>query len=185
MYNRSKILAFVVLLCLFSGLLLNLYWDSKYVSGTPHDKDPAKIMLTSWVSDDGYGQGISEIYLHENSTGSWEPFTSPAYIKPTNSSTVNVNITDNTALRVGPTFTLNHSLHSLSNITDGLNIIRSNVSVYNSTGLMFSENNITMQSGGNQTATTYWYYAYCAFDFLIVAGELYTVTITYEVYHTL
>jgi len=177
LYNRSKILALAVLICLPLGLLSLPQGITEEIS-----KQPAKFVISSWVDDDGYGQGISAIYMHENSTGAWEPFTSPAYILSTDSNTITINYTTNTALRVGPTFTLNHSLHSLANIDEGLNIIRSNVTVYNSTGLCFEETNITMVSGGDQTATTYWYYAYSAFDFLITMGEIYVVTITYEVY---
>jgi len=150
---------------------------------TQKETGTSMFVISSWVSDDGYGQGISAIYMHENATGAWLPFTSPAYILSSDSKIITKNYTANTALRVGPTFTLNHTLHGLANIAEGLNIIRSNVTVYNITGLVFSENNITMVSGGDQTATTYWYYAYSAFDFLIAMGEIYTVTITYEVFY--
>ena len=171
MYKKTTI-AIIISAIICTMLLVNI----------PETRAQPAFIISSWVSDDGYGQGISVIYVHENSTGAWLPFTDPAFRYPTDSATIEVNFTANTALRVGPTFTLNHSVHSLANIDEGLNIIRSNVTVYNITGLVFSENNITMVSGGNQTATTYWYYAYSAFDFLIVMGEIYTVTVTYEIY---
>ena len=179
MYNRSKILALAVLLCLPVGLLVSI--PTQYQERI--NKEPARFVISSWVNDDGFGQGISVIYVHENSTGAWLPFTDPAFRYPTDSAIIEVNFTANTALRVGPTFTLNHSVYSLANIDAGINIIRSNVTVYNSTGLCFEENNITILSGGNQTPTTYWYYAYSAFDFLIAMGEIYRVTITYEIYY--
>jgi len=179
LYNRSKILALAVLLCLPLGLLS---LPQGIQQNEEINREPAKFIISEWVNDDGYGQGISGIYMHQNSTGSWLPFTSPAFLYSTDPNVVTVNVSD-CALRVGPTFTLNHSLHSLANIAAGLNIIRSNVSVYNMEVLIFSSDNITMVSGGNQIPTTYWYYAYAEFDFLIVAGEIYMVTITYEVYY--
>ena len=153
------------------------------ITQTQEETETSTFVISSWAYPDEYGQGITVVYVHENSSGVWLPFTSPAFIYPTDSEIVVVNATENKALRVGPTFTLNHSLHSLANITAGINIIRSNVSVYQLGVLIFSLDNATMVAGGVQTPTTYWYYAYIILNFLIVTNEIYTVSITYEVFY--
>jgi len=69
LYNRSKILALAVLICLPLGLLSLPQGITEEIS-----KEPAQFIISSWSYPDEYGQGIEHITYDQNSTGAWLPF---------------------------------------------------------------------------------------------------------------
>lgn len=143
----------------------------------------AHFVIASWDSDDGYGQGINAVYVYENSTGSWLPILDPAYILPSEEGIISVNATgNNTALKMVPTYTLNHTLLNVASIDDGKAIIRGDIEVSCIGSSVYSQQNLTMTSGGNQTATTWWYSSSVIIPVILVAGSVYVVELSYYIY---
>jgi len=68
LYNRSKILALAVLICLPLGLLSLPQGITEEIS-----KEPAQFVISGWDYPDEYGQGIYATWFYENSTGAWNP----------------------------------------------------------------------------------------------------------------
>lgn len=143
-------------------------------------------VISSWVSDDGNGQGIISIHPYDNATGVWMPIHyfdgEPLYvIEPDDDTTVTMNYTENTALRFAIRYTLNKSYVGISTYTEGYNVIRGGVSVRALGATIHSESNLTMYLGG-VSSTHYWYFAYAIIPVLIQAGITYTISFTYEIY---
>ena len=142
----------------------------------------AQFVFASWNDDDGNGQGISAVYVHENSTGVWLPVLEPAFVLPEEDTIIAMNESENTAIRLYPTYTLSHVVHDLPSPEDGMNIMRSSIIVKVLGAVVFSQDNLTLVYGGIQTDTTYWYWASIIIPILIRSGVIYAVELTYEIY---
>ena len=169
--TKNKLVGFAVIACVCTMLLI-----------TSVQPTSAKFVISSWEYPDEYGQGIGVIYVHENSTGAWLPFTSPAFILSTDSGVVTVNASANKAIRLGPVFSINHTLLGLGSIAEAKNIMRGNITVTNLGAVVFSQENFTYNTYGDETATTWWVAYYVTINLIIVAGAIYTVTVTYEIF---
>ena len=178
MYKTTRVYLLIVIL-LASMFVLALAPNRQETK-----TESAKFVLSGWTYPDDYGQGISSIYLHENSTGSWVAVLDPAFILPSDSSTIEIpNVTENTALRLQPSVRINHTLHDLNTIEEAYNIIRLDITVSCLGEVIFSKQNLTLEGAyGDATATTWWISYEVIIDVLIVAGEIYTATLGYEIY---
>lgn len=143
----------------------------------------AQFIIAGWDGDDGYGQGISVVYIYENSTGSWVPIPE-SYVLPSASTTIIVNDTD--ALKIEPVYTLNHTYLELEDIDEGKNVIRGSIAVYVLGELVFSANtsgpSFVYNTYGVQTPTTWWIAYNVVIPILLVAGTIYVVVLDYEIF---
>jgi hypothetical protein len=144
----------------------------------------AQFTLAAWDYPDEYGQGIATINIEHNTTGSWLP---SSWVDATRdydeSSEVSWNVSIFIKLTVRTWF--NSTLTGSSDFTEGKNHHRHNITVTRSNGtIVFSQSNFTY--GGCYPAINppMWLYYYdVILNFLPEYGEIYTVTITYEVFY--
>ena len=137
---------------------------------------------------DEYGQGIKNVYLYENSTGAWVAiFPSEVLTFPENNSdtTITLNYTANTAIELIFGCSINHTYHGLSTFQEALDRMRVNITVYSVGQTIFSQNNLTWGGGlfFNDTASTWRTHFDVVINVLIIAGSIYTVFVTYEVFY--
>ena len=79
---------------------------------------------------------------------------------------------------------LNGTLFDASTVAEGVNIIRHNVTVTNQNNtIMFSQSNFTYSWGIEYDEDLFLYEYWIELDFVLTMGEIYTATITYEVFY--
>lgn len=184
MNNRIKILAIAVLLCLPLGLLF-LPHGIEQKEIVP---EPAKFIISSWEYPDEYGQGIEVVWPYENSTGSWVPLHDPAFVFWYEETLFEVNATGNNALKIGVSANINHTLFDFgpdkADNASARAIMRVGIEVSNSSDIVFSLSNMTWDGSVFDDTATTWAISYAdVINVLLVAGQIYTATITYEVFY--
>ena len=144
----------------------------------------AQFILAEWDFDDGYGQGIHNVTIQENSTGSWVDLHTYEY---GNTSLFEANYTADTAIKIIPYVTLNHTRQDLSDNTTAYAIMRLDIVVgIAGNSSYFSQQNLTWSSDvSDATASTWAFSCYVVLPFLISAGAIYTITLTYEIYEVI
>ncbi len=177
-WDKKKILSLLILFLMAVAVIIT--YDQKYNKSNSISKDDnPKFVISSWDFLDEYGQGIQLIEVYENSTASWV-FVPPLHYY-NNITEVAWNASVFIQLRVG--VFLNHTLVDVVDITGGKNHIRLNVAVTSVTSILFSQQNLTY-FGYDDLFDPIWYYMYeVVLNFLPVVGELYVVTVTYEVFY--
>lgn len=79
---------------------------------------------------------------------------------------------------------LNGTSAGIASLSEGLNVIRHNMTVINTNGTtVFSKQNFTYNTGLDSYAPMYFYRHDVYLNFTFVLGEIYQVIITYEVYY--
>jgi hypothetical protein len=156
-------------------------------------EQPAKVQfaLASWNHPDEYGQGISGFLIKENSTGGFlsikNPDTGIDFCYPENSTNYELNYTADTALMFMPRFMVNYTLLGLTHPADmalGINYIRANISFALAGETLFTQQNLTYDYLSGLVETGIWYFAYYVYiPIILVAGAIYTLTVTYEVFY--
>ena len=152
---------------------------------------PAKAQFViAWTYDsesgngfsyDEYGQGLFEYTLWENVTNApnWNAVGGVYYFNETASHEWEVGY----GIRLDLYVWMNSTLTDASDLADGLNYIRLNVTVVGYGVEVYSETNITNFYSSSYFDAEMWLYGYTVEpDFLPLAGIAYTATITYEVY---
>lgn len=150
----------------------------------------AQFVIASWSFPDESGQGIYIVTPYQNSSGSFvtipNPDTGIGACYWNNATTYNLNFTDNTALRFDARVLLNYSKLGLSHPADidlGRNYLRVNLEMFLVNERVFSLQTMTFDNLDGQFETGIWWYAYVGIvDFILVAGQIYTVVITLEVW---
>jgi len=189
MNNRTTILAIVVLLCLPLGLLI-LPQGIEQKEIVP---EPAKFIISSWDYPDEYGQGIYLLRFYENSTGSW--VAAPWYyvggaldglpfypLHPYDPYTLNWSAGVSMKIRVYTLF--NQTLVGVESTAEGQNYLRHSVNVASgSNSSIFSQQNFTYYDVTEFGDENYAYEYEVVLDFIPLAGQIYTATITYEVFY--
>jgi len=182
----KKILSCVVILALVIMMAVST------IPTTPNRQleRPAKFVLSSWDYPDEYGQGIDGIRFYENSTGDW--VAAPYYldigvfyyfVPDTSAYTLNWSIGVGIKLRVFSVLNTTFVGIDEGNITQGKNYQRHSVAVAPINGTtIFSQQNFTYYDNEWVVGDLITYEYDVILDFLPVAGEIYTVTVTYEVY---
>ena len=168
MKNRNKI----------SGLVIIAFALSLLVVAIPQAK--AQFVLSSWDHNDEHGQGIDRIDLYENTTDSWVNIENPVYYY--DSGLVDWNASVFIKLSVWAYF--NSSFMGIDDDVEGRNYQRHNVSVIQSNGtIVFSQNNFTYVTVETFLTPPLWHYCYeVILDFIPEYGQIYTVSVTYEIY---
>ena len=138
----------------------------------------AKFVIASWDYPDEYGQGIDAIEVYENSTGSFVLFETYAY----DDDTSNIDWNESVAIKLRVYTWFNSTLTGVSTTNEGKLYQRHSVTVTNLGSTIFSQQNFTYFYS-DQIEPFVWYYGYeVVLNFLPVAGEIYTVVVTYEIY---
>ena len=158
-----------------AGILVLLTLGLLFVSVPPAR---ARFALSSWDFPDEYGQGIDTITVEGNSTGSWVSVGNYEYDE---ASVLDWNASVAINLKCWTWF--NSTLTGASSTNDGKNYQRHNVIVTALGVTVFSQQNFTYSNVYTEEAPM-WYYVYeVVLNFLTVAGNIYVVTITYEVFY--
>ena len=138
-------------------------------------------LVNFWNFPDEYGQGIDEYLLYENSTGSWVPFDggyctdNPIHNFQWNAS--------NARLKIYVSAWLNMTLTGASDGNDGKRYHRHSISVTRLGSIIFSQQNFTYVEHGVLLGTLRNYGYEVVLSFLPMDGQVYRVTITYEVFY--
>ncbi len=148
----------------------------------------AQFVIASWDYPDEYGQGIELVYIHENSTGSWVAVLDPAFVSWNEDSTIEINATPNTAIRLIPVVNINHTLFDFgpdkSENASARAIIRVGIEFVSLGETLFSQDNLTWDGSVFDDTDTTWAIGYTVIiNVLLVSGLIYIVTITYEVFY--
>ena len=184
-WDKKKFLAIIILVLTISMMLVYVQTKREMrINDKPTDPTKAQFVLSEIPTDNEYGEGISAVYVHENSTGSWIAVKDPAYFLPSDDTTVDVNAGG--LLNITPTPTINHTLRELSTYDEARAIMRLSIEVLNLGEVVFSQQNLTaLEDGeGTQTSTTWWIAYVVVVPIVLVAGEIYVVTLTYEIYYS-
>ena len=144
----------------------------------PQPNNP-RFVIASWDHPDEYGQGIDTITVYENSTGSWVSVGNYDYDE---ASSLEWNESVGIKLKVWTWF--NSTLVNVSTTNEGKLYQRHSVNVTNLGTTVFSQQNFTYSNVYTDSAPM-WYYVYdVVLNFLPLAGEIYTVTVNYDVFYT-
>ena len=178
MNHRKKISILVVLVVLMMLIL-------------PIRSAKAQFVLSSWSFPDEYGQGIYRIRVKENSTGAFLDIPNPVlgYWYHDNASNVRLNHSTTTALFFAVSVYFNYTKMGLEHPGDNQvarNLfkitIEMKLSLYDE--VSWPQQNMTYDTFLGQVEEGIWAYTYtCLVEVLLVAGEIYTVVITYEIYY--
>lgn len=168
MYNRSKILALAVIVMIPVAVIL-----------APIPQAKAQFVLSSWDYPDEYGQGIQYISVYENSTGAWV-LVDTIYYDDTLTFEWNASI----GIYISVAAWFNSTLVGASDNVTGRNYLRHNVTVTDlSDNVVFAQANFTYSTVNTFLNPPLWRYSYYVIlDFLPEYAQVYTVTVTYEVF---
>ena len=163
----------IVFVLLFSLLLIT----------TPQNVS-SQFVIASWDYPDEYGQGIESLEVFSNQTGSWLPanWAGDAEREYFESSDFDWNASIFIKLSCWTWF--NSTLTGATDWEDGENYHRHRVDVTTINGtVVFSQQNFTFASAFPAIDPPMWYYEYeVILNFLPIAGEIYTVIVTYEIF---
>ena len=180
MSKRKKIYSCVIVLLLAMVFLVATIPQTR-VQSIPQAK--AQFVIASWDFPDEYGQGIYGFFILENSTGVFFPVAGPLIVS-SNSSIFEMDA--GIAIGFDVRVVLNDTLLGLTfpdDVALGLNYFRLNVTVTTLSETVFSQANFTYDDLNGAHGDLWYYSQEVEFDFLLVSGHIYTVTITYEVYY--
>ena len=139
----------------------------------------SRFTIASWSFPDSYGQGIYEMLIDTNASGSW---VTRYYLWSTNT-TGPLGWNASEGMRICVSTLVNKSLTGVTTIDQAKLIVRHSVTVLDWTGaLVYFKQNFTY-TGYNTYFSGRYNMAYVqVLNFLPALGELYTVTVTYQIY---
>ncbi len=140
----------------------------------------AQFVIASWDYPDGHGQGIFLFQFYENSTGSW--VISPnnlTYDKSPNE--VEWNASVGIKLRCWTHF--NYTFNQVASVEIGKNYQRHNITVTLQGETVFSQENFTFGAGISGPPDLYAYGYDVVLNLIPVAGAVYVVNVSYEIYY--
>ena len=178
MYNRSRPFVVCLILCMFVVVLM------------PRPTQAAQFVLAGWSFPDEYGQGIYLVTPYQNSSGSFvtipNPDTGIGNCYPENTTFYELNFTDSTALRFDVRVRVNYTNLGLSHPDDfdiGMNFARVGIEMSTAGTSVFSLQNMPYDDLGWLYETGIWWYSYVdVVEAILVAGQIYSIVFTLEVY---
>jgi hypothetical protein len=183
----KKILSGVIILALVVMIAVS---TTPTTPITNLNEGTSQFVISSWEYPDEYGQGIDGIRFYENSTGAW--VAAPYYLDigefyyfGYDTSEYSLNWSTGVGIKLRVYSVLNTTFIGINegNITQGKNYQRHSVAVIPTNGTtIFSQQNFTYYDNEWAVGDLIFYEYEVILDFLPVAGEIYTVTVTYEVY---
>ena len=144
----------------------------------------AQFILASWGYPDEYGQGVDEVYVAHNKSGSFVNFAGSPYSSG-DDTTIELFLGAGYHLRFIVYVQLNRTHISLSKPwNDGHLFIRLAVTVTNnSASVVFSQQNLTYDGFGGTADQVEWYKYSVIPDFILIDGTIYTAVLSYEIYY--
>ena len=149
----------------------------------PQPNNP-RFVIASWDYPDEYGQGIEKLSVFSNETGSWLPanWAGDSARDYDESSVFEWNASIFIRLNCWTWF--NSTLTGAIDWEDGKNYQRHAVNVTSLGTTVFSQQNFTYASAFPAINPPMWYYEYeVILNFLPLVGQIYTVTVTYDVFY--
>ena len=166
----KKAIAFILVLLTLGLLFVSI----------PQAKANPRFIIASWAYPDEHGQGISQFNLNENSTGVWLTFGES--IEYGDSAEIEWNASVGIKLICYTWF--NNTFMGADDLDDGENYQRHNVTVTLGNGtIVFSQQNFTKLSSFDLEDPMWQYTYFVVLNFLPDWGQIYTVTVTYEVFY--
>lgn len=139
----------------------------------------AQFVFAGWDWPDANYQGIKNVKIYENSSGSWVQVGD--YYEHTNSNIIEWPA--GVGIKLIVFSYMNQTLTGVADVAEGALFLRHNVTVTNRQGTsIFSQANFTYITGADYGDYLV-YQHYVILNFLPAAGQAYTITITYEVYY--
>jgi len=177
MNRKNTAIAIAIVLLIISVLVAS----NQIPKNGVEEREQPKFVIASWEYPDQYGQGIELIAVFENSTGSWVG-TDPPVIYYDNSSSTFEDWGFEVAIKIIVKSWLNYTLVGADSVAEEKLYQQHNVVVTQSNGsVIFSQENFTYNAG-LESGGLYWYEYEVILNFLPQYSQVYTATITYEVY---
>ena len=178
-FSRHRIVAVVMIFLILGVFLTRLPQQAQ-----------AHFVIAGWDYPDEYDQGIFGMKFWENSTGEWlgAPWYSELgqffWCSPSMPDDYTYNVTAGASLKVRVDTTLNATLTGATDLEDGKNYFRTSVTVTWVGTIVFSQQNLTSLVNEDDSGDPIYYYEYeVVLDFILVSGQVYTVTVIYEVFY--
>lgn len=178
-WDRKKAIALLIAILTISLMVV-------HVEATPTTtvNEQAQFTIASWDYPDEYGQGMFKILVFENSTESWVQVGNWLYYYNSTSFDWDPGV----GIKIRVLTTLNSTLTGASDVEDGRNYFRHNVTVtessmFGATETVFSQQNFTSSGEPDEEGDLYFYDYAVVLNFIPLSGNIYTVTVTYEVYY--
>jgi len=193
MKHRKKAYSGIVIVLLM--LLVSTVPVSRVV---PEPLAKAKFVISGWDYPDEYDQGLFGMKFWENSTGDWvaapwythyypdyhEELAAFYYCTSSMSDYYTYNVTGGASLKMRVDTTLNATLTGATDLEDGRNYFRTNVTVTSLGIIVFSQQNLTSLVTEDDLSDPIYYYEYdVVLNFILESGQFYTVTVIYEVFY--
>lgn len=143
---------------------------------------PVRAQFVIATDIDDYGQGIDQLNLYENSTGSWLLLDAPFYIDYQGET---IEWPAGVGMKVLCKTFFNSTLTGAASTAEGKLYQRHNVTVTNRAGVeIFSQANFTYVSVSTSLDPIWYYHYEVVLNFLPAHLVSYLVTVTYEVFYT-
>lgn len=158
--------------------------NTRVVPSVPTGK--AQFVLASWSYPDEYGQGIYGLRFYENSTAAW--VAAPYYIDGSPFFFLHsydpyiLNWSEGVAMKLRVYSLFNQTHLGIESTSEGQKYLRHDVTVSYAYGVVFSQQNFTYYDVTEFGEENYEYEYEVVLNFLPVSGEIYIVTINYEIY---
>ena len=186
MFSRRKKAYASILVLLTMSLLIAVAFvpQSSFI---PQAKAQSQFVIASWEYPDEYGQGIDGMKFWENSTGAWvaAPYYTDLgafyYVNP-DIADYTYNVTAGASLKLRVDTLLNATLTGATDLADGQNYQQHSVIVTCLGETIFSQQNFTYSDSDDLGAPMYYYEYEVILDFLTMQGQIYVVTVTYEIF---
>jgi len=172
LYNRRLVSAISLI------LLVSLLVSVTPTTSKPQPSNP-QFVLAEWDYPDEYGQGIKRFIMYENSTGSWVQVGD--YLDYNDDNEVQWNDSRYIKLRCVTLF--NATLTQAPTVEAGKSYLQHSIIVTNTGVTVFSQQNFTFVSGAPEAYGMYIYSYDVVLNFLPVGGQVYTVSVDYDVYY--
>jgi len=178
----------ILILCMLAP------WMTKVPTASAH------FIISSWdFPMDEYGQGLEKFKFYENSTGDWLPMPYYTHYYPDYHETlgefylfspsncpreyfINWSVGMVMKLQIYSSV-LNASLVGAVSEEDGKNYFRHTIVVKSATTVVFSQQNCSLFIQSYEYEGMYYYRYDVILNFLPQAGNIYTITVIYEVFY--
>ena len=177
-WDKKKVLALVITILVVTSMIC--YVNYKTSMRTTEAKANPQFVLSGIDDYDEYGQGIDYISLYGNSTGAWVL----SQTLSTNDASKIIEWNASVGIYIAVAIWYNSTFTGATDTINGTKYLQHSISVYTSNGTeIFNQQNFTYGSVNDFLNPPMWRYSYYVIlDFLPVHGEIYTTTITCEVY---
>ena len=175
---RTKLVAWGVVMALL--LMIGVSTIPQQPGTSELEKGTFHFVISSWDFPDNYGQGIEGFELFENSTGFWVQVGGYEGYEET----LVYDWYANSSIKLRCWTWFNSTLTGASDTNDGKNFQQHRVNVSSLGESVFSQQNFTWFYDDDTLDPPLWFYGYeVVLNFLPLEGQIYTVTVTYEVWY--